>query len=203
MHDNVTDETAEVELDPAEIYHASDLVAVHGPFRLRPTSVEVDGAASFDQWEAALQWCQQVEQASPWWVGDLIELGEAQYGEKYAQALDHTTYTEQALRDIAYVARNVAPSVRRAAVSFSHHREVAALPPSQQETWLHQAETDNLTQAQLRTRIKVAQAADAGTVEELWLIVRCESVEDQDELADRLRGEGRSVKAAHGKHGHV
>lgn len=170
------------------------LVAIHGPFHLTATTVEEVEPATFEQWESALQWCQQVEKASPWWVGDLIEMGDARWGEKYAQALDHTTYSEQALRDIAYVARSVAPETRRPEVSFTHHREVAALPPAQQTVWLHKAETENLTAAQLRLRIKVEKAETEGAAVELWLMVKCDSVAEQDELAERLRGEGYAVK---------
>jgi hypothetical protein len=189
-----------LELPDSEV-EAPALVALHGPFKLTSTTVEVDAQAmTFEEWEAALEWCQSVEKASPWWVGDLIEMGEARWGEKYAQALDHTKYSEQALRDIAYVARSVAPSIRRPEVSFTHHREVAALPPSAQQTWLHKAETENLTAAQLRLRIKVEKSAAEGVVEELWLLVKCDSIAVQEELAERLRLEGFSVKAQHGKH---
>lgn len=192
MHSMADELPVETMDDPTDV--PADLVATHGPFRLRATTVEVAGPVDFSAWEAALQWCQQVEQASPWWVGDLIEFGEHKYGEKYAQALDHTTYTEQALKDIAYVSRSVAPEVRRPEVSFTHHREVAPLPPSEQQTWLHKAETEHLTAAQLRHGIKIAQAEAAGQATELWLLVKCTDAADQDKLAERLKLEGRAVK---------
>lgn len=182
---------------------ASQHVATHGPFKLMSTSVETTSTPTFSEWESALDWCQKVEKASPWWVGDLIEMGEQVWGEKYSQALDHTKYTEQALRDICYVTRQVAPSVRRPDVSFTHHREIAPLPPESQAAWLKRTADENLTTLQLRTHVRAEKATREGNGLDLWVLVKCDSVDDQLELMDRMKLEGRAVKAQHGKHAPV
>ena len=48
----------------------------------------------------------------------------------YDDIADETGYDKQALRDIKYVAQNVESSRRNDNLSFTHHREVASLPPS-------------------------------------------------------------------------
>ena len=179
---------------PIDDTDVSDVVATHGPFELRKTSVVVKRPADFLEWKAAFGWCQRVEKAALFWVGELIEYGERVFGEKYAQALDSTEYTEQALKDITYVVRHVAPSRRRDALSFNHHREVAPLPPSEQTKWLEDAEVENLSVQQLRIRIKEARSEAAGHPVELWVEVRCKDTADQIQFAERLRLEGRFVK---------
>ena len=170
-----------------------DLVATHGPFQLTKTGVFSTGDPTFEEWEAAFAWCRQVEGAASFWVGDLIEWGEHKYGEKYAQAMDATGGSYQALQDVAYVARNVPASRRRENLGFAVHREVAPLPPAEQDVWLDKCEADGLTREQLRMQIKASKATAEHPVE-LWLLVKCMDVDDQTELADRLRLEGRSVK---------
>ncbi len=171
-----------------------DLVATHGPFELTKTGVIVAGEPTFEEWEAAFTWAQQVEKASPFWVGDLIEYGEHRYGEKYAQALDLTTASYGTLANAAYVARNVQISRRRENLPFAMHQEVAPLPAAEQDVWLDKCEAEGLSQKQLRIQIRVAKAESEGHPVELWLLVKCANVDDQNMLADRLRLEGRSVK---------
>jgi hypothetical protein len=170
------------------------IVAQHGPFTMTPTGIVVTSDPTLDEWNAATTWAQRTEKASPWWVADLIEYGERVFGEKYSQALDCTDYTEQALKDITYVARNVAPSRRRHDVSFSHHREVAALPPTKQDEWLHRAWDKGLTVQALRHQIKVAKAQESGQLIELWVLVKCTDLDDQQKLAEQMKLEGRAVQ---------
>ncbi len=120
----------ETDLGMDDVDVLGDRVATHGPFELTKTGVIVAGEPTFEEWEAAFTWAQQVEKASPFWVGDLIEYGEHRYGEKYAQALDSTTASYGTLANAAYVARNVQISRRRENLSFAVHQEVAPLPVS-------------------------------------------------------------------------
>jgi hypothetical protein len=46
--------------------------------------------------------------------------------------------------NMAYVAGRFAPERRRAELSFSHHAEVAALAPDEQEEWLDRAQASGL-----------------------------------------------------------
>jgi hypothetical protein len=186
----------DVDVEALDIDSASEIVATYGPFELTRTAAIAMCDATFDEWAATFKWCQAVEKASPFWVGDLVAYGEQKYGEMYAQAMDATRYSYGTLANAAYVARRVESSRRREHLSFGHHQEVAPLPPQEQTEWLDKAEVQELTIQQLRIHIKAAAAESVGHPVELWLQVRCADVTDQNELAERLRGEGRAVKNA-------
>lgn len=171
----------------------ADLVATHGPFMLTKTSARATRDATFEEWEAATKWAQDVEKASPFWIGDLLAYGEHKYGEMYSQMMDATS-SYGTLANAAYVAGRVESSRRRENLPFSHHQEVAPLPPAEQDAWLDKCATDGLTREQLRHRIKAARAEAAGTTVEYGVAVTCLDADDQQQLADRLRLEGRSVK---------
>lgn len=172
----------------------TDLVATHGPFVLTTTSARATRNATFEEWTSAFGWSQAVEKASPFWVGDLLAYGEHKYGEMYSQVMDNTSISYGTLANAVYVARNVQVSRRRENLPFAIHQEVAPLPPAEQDAWLDKCEVEGLSHKQLRILIKVAKAETIGQPIELWLMVKCSSVDDQTQLADRLRREGRSVK---------
>jgi len=82
---------------------------------------------------------------------------ERAYGEKYAQALDSTDWEYQTLRDAAWVAGRVEMSRRRDNLTWSHHREVAALDPDDQDGWLDRAEAEGWSRNELRRAIKTPE----------------------------------------------
>jgi hypothetical protein len=172
------------------------VVLEHGPFELTTTGVNVLKQPTYEEWAAVFKWAHSVDGAVQFWLGDLLAIGESNWGEKYTQALETTGYAEQTLRNAVYVARAIAPDRRRSpdVVSFAHHAEVAAMSPEQQEYWLKICEEEHLTREQLRRRIKKAIAEQTGHIAEFWLIVRCTNAEDQEQLCDKLRAEGRTVK---------
>jgi hypothetical protein len=176
------------ELDP------DGVVATHGQFVLTKTGVLAAGSPTFDQWEAALQWCQRVEKYSPFWVGDLLAFGESRYGETYAQAIDATEMKYGTLANAAYVAKAVTADRRRPGLEFGFHQAVAPLLPQEQTNWLERAEAEDLTVAQLRHEIKAAKLTATGNPVDCWLSVHCANVADLSELSDRMKAEGRSVK---------
>src|SRR5580693_1989170 len=64
---------------------------------------------------------------SPWWVGDWILYGTARWGERYAEAVKITGYDAKSLRNMRYVASRFDLSLRRDALSWSHHALLAGL----------------------------------------------------------------------------
>jgi hypothetical protein len=95
-----------------------------------------------------------VGRASGWWIGDWSRYGSARYGEKYAVAARITGYDVQSLMNMAYVASRFDISRRRENLSFSHHAELAALAPDEQERWLDRAELEGLSVRRLRTHLR-------------------------------------------------
>jgi hypothetical protein len=173
-----------------------EIVAMHGPFSLTKTGAVVAAAAtpSYEQWQSAIEWCQEVEKASPFWVGDLLVFGD-RFGEMASQVLEATGYAEQTGANMKHVCKTIPPERRRADVPFAHHQEIAALPTVQeQEYWLNRCAGENLTRDQLRVQIKSAKAEAAGKPVDLWLLVKCETVEAQEKLRQELATRGFSVK---------
>jgi hypothetical protein len=97
--------------------------------------------------------------ACGWWIGDWINVGNAVYGEKYSRAARITRLDAQTLMNMAYVASRFAFSRRRENVSWSHHAELAALPPEAQDVWLDRIETDSLTVQDLRLELRRTRSA--------------------------------------------
>jgi hypothetical protein len=172
-------------------------VLTMGPFCLTVMGVTMVREATFEEWESALNWTKTVNGAVQFWLGDLLEIGEQRWGQKYSQALDATEYEEKTLRNAAWVARQIPPERRRhpSKVSYSHHVEVAGLDPEKQEYWLNRTESEGLTREQLRIGLRQEKAAAAGLVGEYWLVVKCVDEQDQMNLAAELRQQGRQVKA--------
>tara|TARA_Y100000310_G_scaffold345377_1_gene464283 strand:- start:3068 stop:4048 length:981 start_codon:yes stop_codon:yes gene_type:complete len=124
------------------------------PGILSPTGWQAPEAMSFEEWQQVGAAFKLMESSVLWWTGDWLAFGEKQYGETYAQALDSTDYSYQALRDAKWVSERIDLSRRRDNLSHSHHREVAALSPDEQNEWLGTAENHGWSQKELRRALK-------------------------------------------------
>lgn len=89
-----------------------------------------------------------------WWIGDWLLYGNLRHGERYARASRVTGYDRQSLMNMAYVASHFDVVRRRAALSWSHHAEVAGLSAEEQDYWLTRAEDDRMSVRSLRTEIR-------------------------------------------------
>jgi hypothetical protein len=116
-----------------------------------------------------------MDRCSRWLVGDWIRYGTARWGEKYKEISQITGYDVKTLRNIAYVAGQVVASRRRDNLSWSHHAEVCALDPEEQEDWLDLAATQRLSVADLRIEVRSALRAKNGSAlaEPLLRLVTC------------------------------
>lgn len=96
-----------------------------------------------------------------WAIGDAIRYGEALYGEEAYQAIAEMGLSEEVLREYVRVAERVPPSRRRAELSWSHHRAVAALPPAEQTAWLERAISEGLSHHELRHALRARTLEEA------------------------------------------
>jgi hypothetical protein len=97
-----------------------------------------------------------------WWIGDWLNYGNARYGERYVRAAKITGYDVQTLMNMVYVASHIEPSRRREKLSWSHHAEVVALGPTEQDGWLDRAENDRLSVKCLREALRRSRMVSAG-----------------------------------------
>ena len=130
-----------------------------GPFRFTPTRLGVEGGPAaaagppLDAWAGPLGfalWCQQ---GAPWWIGDLLNAGDARFGEMFSQVCDGAVSADQ-LQRYESVARRVPPENRRPGLSWSAHAAVARLPHALQRKMLDRAETAGWTSAVLQRKVR-------------------------------------------------
>lgn len=177
-----------------EVDIEATVIAQHGPFMLMPAGVVATGQPTYDEWFAAMTWVQQVEKASPFWIGDLLSYGEASYGEKYTQAVEATGHKVSYLMNVASVASKIPVERRHPDLSFAHHQDVAALPGDEQSEWLDKAEQEDWTSRDLRGHIRIAKAKQAGKTVELGVWVACADEADQQAFYDQMITDGRAAK---------
>lgn len=151
-----------------------------------PGEVEATGLAlpedlTFDEWLDAGKQLQAAERSLMWWIGDWLRYGEQKWGEKYAQAIESTGKGYQALRNAKWVAEQYADlSTRVDKLSWSHHREAAALPEPERSRILHLADDNGWSARELKQRVNQAKNTakitstepDDGTckVSDLWAL---------------------------------
>jgi len=126
-----------------------------GPFRFSPTGLFVEGGAGapLEAWSAPLRfslWCQQ---GAPWWIGDLLNAGDARFGEMFSQVCEGWVSADQ-LQRYESVARRVPRENRRATLSWSAHAAVARLPHSLQRKMLERAEQAGWTSTVLQRKVR-------------------------------------------------
>lgn len=126
-----------------------------------------------------------IGRAVQFWIGDWIRHGEKHYGETYTQALEETDYSLQTLMNMAYVAGKIEPSRRRENVSWSHHAEVASLPPEKQAQWLETAEETGAPVSQFRKELRQAKELPEPTEITRTITVTVEQDRHAQEVADR------------------
>ncbi len=125
------------------------------------TGWQLPSDLSEDEWRAAGLMLGKVESGVSWWLGDWWAFGEHRYGDRKAlvDSEDWEGPTYQACFDAANVCRKF-ESKRRRLLSFTHHREVAALSPEEQDRLLDRAEAEGLSVMKLRAVIRQGAAVD-------------------------------------------
>lgn len=134
------------------------IVALADAGAITATSLELtDPDMSYDTYEALGAYLGRMNRSCSWWVGDWLAFGEGVFPDRYAQAAAATGLAEQTLLNRVYVCKNIPPSRRRAALSFSVHSEVASLPAKEQKQWLDRAERQGMSQKELRAAMKATR----------------------------------------------
>jgi len=122
-------------------------------YHLSRTSLVMPDGAEFSTVEKMIRGFKIVGDSVRFWLGDLLVYSERNYGEMYSQLVDSSDYAFNSLQDMMWVARSVAPMVRREELTWSHHREVAKLEIDKQREYLELAVKDSLTVSELKDAI--------------------------------------------------
>lgn len=122
--------------------------------RLTRVGLALPPGLPFARWLHFMETLGGVHTATKWAIGDGLNYGEHEYGEKYSQAAARLRVKPETLMDWAWVSRSVPISLRNEVLSFSHHRAVARLPEEQQRAWLRDAITHSWGANTLRAMIQ-------------------------------------------------
>lgn len=117
--------------------------------RISETELVVVQELSFDQWSRLMEVLSKMDTAFQFALGDALNYGERKYGERYSQAMDSTGREYQSLANYAWVSKAVPPEVRVGGLSWTHHRIVARLEPSEQAVLLQKAHSEQWTASAL------------------------------------------------------
>jgi hypothetical protein len=160
-----------------------------GAGMMSPVSWRPNGDIEFPSWVRVGQRLGAMTRCSQWWLGDWIRFGTSRWGEKYKQAARITGYDVQTLRNIAYVAGQVEVSRRRDDLTWSHHAEVCALQPEEQDRWLEAAASGGMSVADLRIEMRAARRGeDGGDPHRKVHLVTCPECEHRFAAQGRVSG---------------
>lgn len=113
-------------------------------------------------WQSAGRKLGAIGRGSQWWIGDWIRYGNAQWGERYAEAAEITGYDVGSLRNMAWVSSQFEPSLRSDNLTWSHHVLLAPLDEDEKRAWLDHAVQKELSVSGLRTELGVVAPAGTG-----------------------------------------
>ena len=133
--------------------HLLDEMARNGA--LRTTGLYLtDPNLTYEQLEAVGGLLGRMHQSLRFAIGDWLRLMEERFPEKWSQGAEVLGISEEGMREYLRVSEKVPRSIRREALSWSHHRAVAALEAPEQKEWLDKAETECLSHHELRDRLR-------------------------------------------------
>lgn len=169
-------------------------------FVLTPDGLTVISKPTYEEWEQLGQLLHALERGVQWLVGDWLNCGESYFGEMAAQVIDHEHWSEESVRNFAWVAAKVPKDNRRRDLSWSHHQAVAALPLDQQIVWLEKAATgdpgdpDTKTWSHGRLKQELHADGDVDAIVRYLLMIEFESPADRDIVANEHERVGRRCR---------
>lgn len=122
-------------------------------YEITMSGMKIKKGLDFKDWKNLGSQMHHISSGLIWSIGDWLNYGEAEYGEKYAQGMDETELAYGTLSNYAYVARQIEFSRRRVELSWAHHQVVAAFEPKQQDELLEQAIKEGWSRDVLRLQI--------------------------------------------------
>lgn len=110
-------------------------------------SLTIEPGMEFDLWIRLVRSLERAEQGIQWYIGDALNYGDMEYGDKAAQVYDahkKTGIPIETLRNYQWVAGHVKPVTRVTELEWSIHREVAPLPEDKQKEILQAGRAQKL-----------------------------------------------------------
>lgn len=157
-------------------------------FKLGPVGLEVKGRPNFDEWKNIGGLLRLMEHGIQWLIGDWVNWGEGEWGDKTAQVIDAELFSESTIRVYRWTAARIPTENRVPALTFSHHMAVSSMVTTEQQRWLERATKNTWSVSELKKQIKIHAAGSTTTTTDIeyLVIVKCETELDQQECARQL-----------------
>jgi len=130
-----------------------ELAKIENYCELSKTNLVFKRDITKEEWMDVFKSLKMVEGCVQFWIGDCLAYRQQKWG-MYDDIAQETGYEIKALQNIKSVADKIESSRRREDLSFSHHVEVASLPPQKQEIFLKRAVMEGLSVRELREEIR-------------------------------------------------
>lgn len=116
----------------------------------------VEGSPTFEQCETELSKLKHINKALQFFIGDLLNYMEGQFGESYSQALDAFDYSIGSFANMKSVAKEFPADRRRESIPYTYYAAIQSLDAEIQEDLLDKVETGEIaTLSHLRNRAKI------------------------------------------------
>lgn len=131
-----------------------------------PTGMIIDPGMPYPHWEALFQTANGIHKSAGWVLGDILNNGDAAYGEKYTQVMDSAEMEYSTLTKMKWVASVFPYNKRRADIFWSHYAEVAPVmeySPEVAYELLDIAKANGQNKIELRNEVRKALEELRGT----------------------------------------
>lgn len=126
-----------------------------GDIKMTATSLELPTYFTEEDAEKLAKFYRRIKSALMWWIGDLANVVNDKYGEKYKAIMRLTGFSYGRCRNIASVAKSIHLSLRSDKLSFGHHIEIAKIDDDGLKLeWINHAVKERLSVRGLRTALK-------------------------------------------------
>lgn len=133
---------------------------------ITPVGILFPPGLPYEKWCGIGPMAGDVERAMRLGLGDWLNYGQQEYGEKYSQAINDTGFEYGYLANLAWICRRFPISRRRETIrSISIYQALAPLDAEEQETWLDLIEANGWTRTELRAALKEEKMIASGTTE--------------------------------------
>lgn len=132
------------------------------------TGAVIRSDTPFEVWREATESWISVSESVEIVVGDLLQFGEARYGDDFAQVIGRS---ERTLANWKSICSRVPRANRQAGLGISHLSAVKSLPPASQQEWLEKAapasegERPQMTVRELTEQIRESEHGKAEEVD--------------------------------------
>lgn len=125
-----------------------------GQVEFTRVGLRIGDALTLEQAGNLCEFVGRAQDASQFWVGDVANAIEFQWGQAYDDLIARTGQKYQTVANQKWVAASVPFSLRREKLKWNHHEVVAPLEPTEQAHWLDLAEANGWSYRELREAIR-------------------------------------------------